>query len=125
MAFQIDITKLGKADVRQLKVRRKIVEFLTYLRAGADDDAERREIDKAALDHALRMLRNTERKPIEALNRRIQASKAWRDMPSLDHANNAARYRVRAAIISELKLSSYEIEMADHDSLLPRSLGVE
>lgn len=119
-AFKLDESKLNPRDYARLEMRRLVVDHLTDLRNSVKGGVHKLEIDKAALDHARKMLANAEDAPRARLRRRVRASAAWRGMAALDQqANNASIYKVRAAIIAELKLSAYEIEMADHYSLLP------
>lgn len=120
LAFKIDESKLSKADRVRLNIRRLVVERLEHLRENVANVGEQREVDSAALTHARTMLRNAEEAPVKRLRRRVRASTAWRAMAALDQqASNASRYKARAAIIEELTLSAYEIEMADHYALLP------
>lgn len=115
-AFKIDESKLRKADRVRLNIRRLVVERLEHLRNNVANAAEAREVDAAA-----KMLRNTEEAPMKRLRRRVRASVAWKTLCQLGapEVSKSTCNKARQDILAELKLSAYEIEMADHYSLLP------
>lgn len=118
-AFKIDESKLRKADRVRLNIRRLVVERLEHLRNNVANAAEAREVDAAALTHASKMLRNTEEAPMKRLRRRVRASVAWKTLCQLGapEVSKSTCNKARQDILAEL--SAYEIEMADHYSLLP------
>lgn len=120
-AFKIDESKLNKTDRVRLNIRRLVVERLEHLRENVANAGEQREVDSAALTHARTMLRNAEEAPVKRLKRRVRASLGWKTLSQSDlpEVSKAMRNKARQDILAELKLSTYEIEMADHYSLLP------
>lgn len=121
MPFKIDESNLSQADRMRLEMRRLVVDCLTNLRNSVEGTGYRTEIDKAALTHARTMLRNAEEAPLKRLKRRVRASLGWKTLSQSDlpEVSKAMRNKARQDILAELKLSAYEIEMADHYSLLP------